>query len=90
MVTIYFTFALSIASTFCKFLQKLSKMWHGEKQSCFSNQPMPQFVAKINLCDSKLQEPFVTLYPLNKLSFCSALECVQLNRCTSSKINVLA
>lgn len=51
---------------------------------------MPQHVAKINLCDSKLQEPFVTLYPLNKLSFCSALECVQLNRCTSSKMNVVA
>ncbi len=50
---------------------------------------MPQCVAKINLCNSKLQEPFVPLCPLNKLSFCWALECVQLNCCTLLKMNVV-
>lgn len=50
--------------------------------SWFPNQPVLQRVAKVNLCNSKLQEPFVPLCPLNKLSFCRALECVQPNCCT--------
>lgn len=70
----------------------MHQVWHSAKllreQSCYSNQPVPQCVAKINLCKGKLQEPFVPLCPFNKLSFCWVLECVQLNCCTLLKMNV--
>lgn len=49
---------------------------------------MHQCDAKINLCN-KLQEPFVPLCPLNKLSFCWAPECVQPNRHTLLKMNAV-
>lgn len=48
------------------------------------------FYPAIAPAHSKLQEPFVALCPLNKLSFCRNLECVQLNRCTLLKMNVVA
>lgn len=68
-------------------IRKVAKGKTFARTFTFSNQHMCQCVAKINLCN-KLQEPFVPLCPLHKLSFCWSPEYVQPDRRTLLKMNV--